>query len=86
MVRLSSGEPQLMALVGGLRGNHNERPMEQNVQLLTWDDSAVHGQFSSSGIRGTQGCESTYSPRGHKGLFYAGLGDGAWTTNLDGIW
>ena len=33
--------------------------MEQNVQLLTWDDCAVHGQFSSSGIRETQGCEST---------------------------
>ena len=28
--------------------------MEQDVQLLTWDDCAVHGQFSSSGIRETQ--------------------------------
>ena len=25
--------------------------MEQNVQLFTWDDCAVHGQLSSSGIR-----------------------------------
>ena len=25
------------------------------MQLLTWDDCAVHGQFSSSGIRETQG-------------------------------
>ena len=60
--------------------------MEQNVQLLTWGDCAVHGQLSSSGIRETQGCESTHSPRGHIGLFYAGLGDGAWTTNLEGTW
>ena len=54
--------------------------MEQNVQLLAWGDCAVHGQFSSSGIRETQGCESTHSPRGHEGPLYAGLGDGTWTT------
>ena len=51
MVCLSSGESELMALVGGgLRGYRNERPMEQIVQMLTWDVCAVHGQFSSSGI------------------------------------
>ena len=44
--------------------------MEQNVQLLTWDDCAVHGQLSSSGIRETQGCESTHSPRGHECLLF----------------
>ena len=44
--------------------------------MLTWDDCAVYGQLSSSGIRETQGCESTHSPRGHEGLFYAGVGDG----------
>ena len=54
--------------------------MEQHVQLLAWGDCAVHGQFSSSGIRETQGCESTHSPRGHEGPLYAGLGDGTWTT------
>ena len=50
--------------------------MEQIVQVLTWDDCAMYGQLSSSGIRGRQGCESTHSPRGHEGLLYAGLGDG----------
>ena len=60
--------------------------MEPNAQLLTWDDCAVHGQLSSSGIRETQGCESTNSPRGHEGLLYAGLGDGTWTTHLEGTW
>ena len=37
-----------------LRGYRNERPMEQDVQLLTWDDCSVHGQHSSSGIRETR--------------------------------
>ena len=60
--------------------------MEQIVQMLTWDECAVHGQFSSSGIRETQGCESTHSPRGHEGLLHAGLGDGTWTANLEGAW
>ena len=42
--------------------------MEQNVQLLTWNGCAVHGQLSRSGIRETQGCESTHLPHGHEGL------------------
>ena len=57
--------------------------MEQNVQLFAWNDCTVHGQLSSSGIRETQGCESSHSPRGHEGLLYAGLGDGTWTTYLE---
>ena len=85
MVCLSSGDSELMALVGGACEDRIERPTEQDVQLLTWDDCAVHGQFSSSGIHETQGCESKHSPRGH-GLFYAGLGDGTWTANLEGAW
>ena len=60
--------------------------MEQKVQLLAWDDCVVHGQLSSSGIRETQGCESTRSPRGHESLFYAGMGDGTWTSSLEGTW
>ena len=48
--------------------------MEQIVQMLTWDDCAVYGQLSSSGICETQGCELTHSPRGHEGPFYASLG------------
>ena len=57
--------------------------MEQIVQMLTWDDCAVHGQLSSSGVCVTQGCESTHSPRGYEGLLYPGLGDGTWTTYLE---
>ena len=60
--------------------------MEQDVQLLTWDDCSVHGQLSSSGVRETQVCESTHSPRGHVGLFSADLGDGTWTTHPEGAW
>ena len=60
--------------------------MEQIVQMLTWDDCAVYGQLSSSGICETQGCESTHSLRGHEGLFYAGMGDGTWTTYLEDTW
>ena len=51
----------------------------QDVQLVTWDDCSVHGQPGSSGIRETQGRESTHSPRGHDGLLYASLGDGTWS-------
>ena len=80
IVCLSSGKSELMA------GHRNERPMEQIVQMLTWDDCAVYGQRSSSGIRETQGCESTHSPRGHEGLLYAGLGDGTWTTYFESTW
>ena len=82
MACLRSGESELTTLVGGAC----ERPMGQIVQMLTWNDCAVHGQLSSSGICETQGCESTHSPRGHKGLLYAGLGDGTWTTYLEGAW
>ena len=60
--------------------------MEQIVQMLTQDDCAVHGQLSSSGIRETQGCESTHSQRGHEGVLYAGLGNGTWTTHIEGTW
>ena len=73
MVCLSSGESELMALVGGAC---------EGIATRAWNDCAVHGQLSSSGIRETQGCESTHSSRGDEGLFYAGLGDGTWTANL----
>ena len=85
MVFLSSGESELMALTGGACENRNERPMEQVVQMLTWDDCAVCGQLSSSEI-----CEIARvrvdAPRGHEGPFYAGLGDGSWTTYLEATW
>ena len=48
--------------------------MEQDVQLLTWNDCSM------------QGCESTHSPRGNEGPLYAGLGDGTWTTHPEGAW
>ena len=87
MVCLSSGESELMALAGGAcEGIATRDLLEQNVQLLTWDDCAVHGQLSSSGIREMQGCESTHSQCRHTGLFYAGLGDGTWTSSLEGTW
>ncbi len=45
MVCLSSGESELMAAGWwSVRGNRNERPTEQNVQLLSWNDCAVHGE------------------------------------------
>ena len=48
MVCLSSGESELMGTGWwSLRGNRNERPMVQNMQLLAWDDCFWHGQFSS---------------------------------------
>ena len=84
MVCFSSGESELMALV--LRVYRNERSMEQDVQLLTWDDCSVHGQRSSSGIRETPGCDSAQSPRGHEGPFHANLGDGTWSTHPEGAW
>ena len=80
MVCLSSGESELMALVGGAcEGDQWSKMCNCSPGTIL-----LHGQFNSSGIRETQGCESTHSPRGHKSLFYAGLGDGAWTTNLEG--
>ena len=67
MVCLRSGESELMALVGGAcMGIYNVRPMEQGVQLLTWDDCFMHGQRSGSGFVKRKGAESTHSPR----LFY----------------
>ena len=87
MVCLSSGESELMALVGGAcEGIATRDQWSKLSKMLTWDDCAVYGQPSSTGICETQGCESTHSPRGHEGLFYAGLGDGTWTTNLEGTW
>ena len=43
MVCLSSGESELMALVGGACEGIATRPMEQIVQMLTWNDCSVHG-------------------------------------------
>ena len=54
-----------------------------SAQIHIWDDCAVYGQLNSSGICETQECESTHSPRGHEGLFYAGLGDGIWTVETE---
>ena len=81
MVCLSSKESELMALVGGAC----ER-IATRKQMLTWNNCAVQGLLSSSGIRETQRCESTHSPRGHEGPPHAGLGDGTWTTYLEGTW
>ena len=63
--------------------------MEQIVQMLSWNDCAVHGQLSSSGIcvvKRKGASRRTRHVRGHEGLLYAGLGDGTWTTYLEGTW
>ena len=84
VVCLSSSESELMALVG--EGIATRGPMEQDVQLSFWCCCPVHGQCSSSGFRETKGCKSTNSSRGHENLFHAGLGNGTWTTHLEGAW
>ena len=72
-----------MALVGGAcEGIATSDQWSKMCNCLTWSDCAVYGQFSSSGIRETRGCESTHSPRGHEGLLYAGLADGTWTDHV----
>ena len=87
MVCLISGESELMALVGGAcEGIAMRGQWSKLCKSSTWDDCAVYGQLSNFGIRETQGCESTYSPRGHEGPLCAGLGDGTWTTYLEGTW
>ena len=54
MVCRSSGESELMALVGGAcEGIATRDQWSKNVQLLSWNDCAVHGQLSSSEIRET---------------------------------
>ena len=76
-----------MALVGGAcEGIATRDQWSKMCKCSLGTSGAVHGQFSSSGIRETQGCESTHSPRGHEGLFYAGLRDGTWTVNLESAW
>ena len=86
MVCLSSGGSELMALVGGACEGIATRDQWSKMRTCSPGTIVLHGQFSSSGIRETQGCESTHPPRGHEGLFYAGLGDGTWTANLEGAW
>ena len=77
MVCLSSGESELMALVGGAcEGIATKNQWSKMCNCSLGKDCAVHGQLSSSGVRETQGCESTHSPRGHEGPLHAGLGPG----------
>ena len=73
MVCLSSGESELMALVGGAcEGLATRDQWRKNVQLLFW--------------REAKGCKSMHSPRGHEGPLHAGLINGTWTTHLEGAW
>ena len=73
MVCLSSGESELMALVGGACEG-----------IATRDQCPVHGQRSSTRIREAEGRKSTHSSRGHEGLLHAGLGNGTWTAQFEG--
>ena len=87
MVCLSSGESELMALVGGACEGIATR--DRWSKMCTCYPGTIvlcTEQLTSSGICETQGCESAHSPRGHEGLLYAGLGDGTWTTYLEGAW
>ena len=87
MVFLSSGESELMALVGGAcEGNRIEGPMEQDVPSLSWYCCPVHRQCSSVGLLETQGCKSTHSPRGYEGLLHASLGNGAGAAHPESAW
>ena len=87
MVCLSSGESELMALVGGACEGIATRDQwsklckcSPGTIVLCTDSSAALGFVK------TQGCESTHSPRGHEGLLYASLGDGTWTTYREVTW
>ena len=87
MVCLSSGESELMKLFGGAcEGIATGDQWSKLCKCSSRDDCAVYGQLSNSGICETQGRESKRSSRGHEGLLYAGLGDGTWTTYLEGTW
>ena len=86
MVCWSSGESKLMALVGGACEGIATRDQWSKMSscspgtiVLCTDSSAALGFVKRKGA-------SRHSPRGHKGLFYAGLGDGAWTANLESTW
>ena len=73
MVCLSSGESELMALVGG--ACQGIAPRDQWSKMCNCSPGTIVLCTDSSAAWGfvKQGCESTHSPRG---LLYAGLGDG----------
>ena len=85
---LSSGESELMALVGGAcEGYRNKRPMEQDVQLFSSGTIVLCTDSAAAlGFVKRKGCKSTHSSRGHENLFHADLGNGTWTTHLESAW
>ena len=87
MVCLSSGESELMALVGGACEGIATRDRWSKLCKCSLGTIVLCTDSSAAlGFCETQGSEATHSPRGHEGLLYAGLGDGTWTTNLEGTW
>ena len=87
VVCLSSGESELMALVGGAcEGIATRDQWSKMCNCFSGYYCLVHGQCSSSGFRETKRCKSTDSSRGHENLLHAGLGNGTWTTHLEGAW
>ena len=84
---MRSGESELMALVGGAcEGIATRDPRGKMCNcspgsiLLCTDSSAALGFAKRKGAsRRTRHVDT-------KGLLYAGLGDGTWTTNLEGAW
>ena len=60
----------------------DELPAETHVMSGRWVDTMKIPTLWKSEYT-ARGYEE---PHSDKGLFYAGLGDGAWTTNLEGTW
>ena len=87
MVCVSSGESEMMALVGGACEGIATRDQWSNmcscspgtIVLCTVSSAAL-------GFVKHRGASPTHSSRGHEGLLHAGLGTGAWTAHLEGAW
>ena len=81
MVCLSSGESELMPLVGGACECIATRD-QWNKLCKCSPGTIVHGQLS--GFVKRNGVSRRTRPCGHESLLYASLGDGTWTTYLEG--
>ena len=85
MVCLSSGESELMALVGGAcegiaTGDQWNKMCNCSLgTIVLCTDSSAALRF----VKRMGACRRTRHV-GHEGLFHAGLGDGTWTTHPEG--
>ena len=60
----------------------DEMPAGTHVMSGRWVDTMK----TPTRWRSEDTARSYEEPQNNKSLFYAGLGDGAWTTNLEGAW